>query len=724
MRFSHHPLSSVVIAAATLLSLLPLAPMVRGSGHLLEAGFVVAASAAVGVGLTLLRSPRLLVVLAQALAVAGVVAWRGLGLASAAADPLAALAALTADGVTAIRTGAAPVEPVPGIVWLIVVLTALLVVALELLVTALEQPAWAIAPLALVYGVAAITVDTDLSFWYLLPVVAGYVAVLLSATGVAESATGRASRPGAYLASRLQVAVAFGAAALALALVVAPLLPLGDKQPWNSGPDGPIQLSDPTVRLEQDLKRPADSEVLTYRTSDGRPAYLRTVALPELTPSGARLLPMRLSTFGLSQAHTFPGDEVEVMVSMAGVPSEYLPVPFAVDAIDAAGEWSFDPDTLSVVASGPDRLEQTIDLDYTVISTMPSPSREEIEAAGAGSGVLAATSEVPEGLDSRVTAMTAEVVAGANSAGAKALAIQEYLRSGAFEYSLEAPASTGTDAISSFLLDDRSGYCIHFAAAMIAMARIEGIPARMAVGFTPGELLEDGSYRVTAHDAHAWPELFLDDLGWVPFEPTPAFDGPPEYTDPAEQPTGSASPSPTPTTSASLEPPTVEPTAAPTPTLRPTAPGQDTDVSVAGWVVAGLSLLVLLALPALIRIALRVWRLRPGQARRTAAAAAWAEVEALFVDVGRDLPDGSPGPVAAAMAADLPQRAAATLREIAHTVEVSQFSRTGTDVDRLPAQVRALRAALLRDATPAVRARALLGPPSLLLAARRVDLGA
>ena len=43
---------------------------------------------------------------------------------------------------------------------------------------------------------------------------------------------------------------------------------------------------------------------------------------------------------------------------------------------------------------------------------MPDFLAPWIEAAGAGSGVLAATSEVPEGLDSRVTAMTAEVVAG------------------------------------------------------------------------------------------------------------------------------------------------------------------------------------------------------------------------------------------------------------------------------------------------------------------------
>ena len=80
---------------------------------------------------------------------------------------------------------------------------------------------------------------------------------------------------------------------------------------------------------------------------------------------------------------------------------------------------------------------------------------------------------------------------------------------------------------------------------MITMARLEGIPARMAIGFTPGEKLEDGSFEVTSHDSHAWPELFLEGLGWVPFEPTPPMSGPPGYTEPSDQ-QPSASPSPDP----------------------------------------------------------------------------------------------------------------------------------------------------------------------------------
>ena len=48
-----------------------------------------------------------------------------------------------------------------------------------------------------------------------------------------------------------------------------------------------------------------------------------------------------------------------------------------------------------------------------------------------------------------------------------------------------------------------------------------GLPARVAVGFTPGELNADGSYSVFGKNAHAWPEVWFDGIGWVPFEPTP-----------------------------------------------------------------------------------------------------------------------------------------------------------------------------------------------------------
>ena len=76
-------------------------------------------------------------------------------------------------------------------------------------------------------------------------------------------------------------------------------------------------------------------------------------------------------------------------------------------------------------------------------------------------------------------------------------------------------------------LRTKTGYCEQFAGTFAAMARYLGIPARVAVGFTPGtqDPKNPNLWRVQTSDAHAWPELYLPGLGWWPFEPTPSSPG-------------------------------------------------------------------------------------------------------------------------------------------------------------------------------------------------------
>jgi transglutaminase-like putative cysteine protease len=119
----------------------------------------------------------------------------------------------------------------------------------------------------------------------------------------------------------------------------------------------------------------------------------------------------------------------------------------------------------------------------------------------------------------------------------KALAIQDYLRSNEFRYNLNVPAlSAGGNQLRRFLTQVREGYCEQFAIAMAMMARQVGVPSRVAVGFTAGQIVDNDWVQVTTHDAHAWPELWFPRAGWVPFEPTPRADGTvtlPIYTTPA-----------------------------------------------------------------------------------------------------------------------------------------------------------------------------------------------
>ena len=90
----------------------------------------------------------------------------------------------------------------------------------------------------------------------------------------------------------------------------------------------------------------------------------------------------------------------------------------------------------------------------------------------------------------------------------------------------------GEDPIRHFLEKEngRKGYCTHFASAGVFLLRSIGIPARFASGYVvkPSAFKEqeDGSYvaEVIDRNGHAWAEIFLDDIGWIPVEMTPGYD--------------------------------------------------------------------------------------------------------------------------------------------------------------------------------------------------------
>lgn len=100
------------------------------------------------------------------------------------------------------------------------------------------------------------------------------------------------------------------------------------------------------------------------------------------------------------------------------------------------------------------------------------------------------------------------------------LRIERYLRQ-FYTYSLTPPPSEYSSPYSAFLFDKRSGYCQHFAGAMALLLRYNGIPSRVAVGFTSGESQADGTYLVSTNNAHAWVEVYFPTVGWVAFNPTP-----------------------------------------------------------------------------------------------------------------------------------------------------------------------------------------------------------
>src|SRR5205807_7574135 len=128
--------------------------------------------------------------------------------------------------------------------------------------------------------------------------------------------------------------------------------------------------------------------------------------------------------------------------------------------------------------------------------------------------------------------------------------------------------------LERFLFDVRRGYCEQFAGSYGVLARIVGLPTRVAVGFTQGELGTDELYHVRGLNAHAWPEVWLQGYGWTYFEPTPGR-GEPGMEDHTGVPASQAVPA-NPST-ATTSPPTT--TAPNQPSARPATTEAPTPVS-------------------------------------------------------------------------------------------------------------------------------------------------
>lgn len=88
------------------------------------------------------------------------------------------------------------------------------------------------------------------------------------------------------------------------------------------------------------------------------------------------------------------------------------------------------------------------------------------------------------------------------------------------------------DFVNYFLIENKKGYCIHYATSGVILARMAGIPARYATGyvivaddFNDSSLNSNGSYTINVTDnrSHAWTEVYLDGFGWVPFEFTAGY---------------------------------------------------------------------------------------------------------------------------------------------------------------------------------------------------------
>jgi transglutaminase-like putative cysteine protease len=130
--------------------------------------------------------------------------------------------------------------------------------------------------------------------------------------------------------------------------------------------------------------------------------------------------------------------------------------------------------------------------------------------------------ELPPSITQRTIELAKQITAGLDTPYDKANAITNYLRNNIQYSATIADLPNNQDLIDWFLFDYKKGFCNYYATAEIVLLRAVGIPARMAVGYAEGQPQEINRqlFVVRQQDAHAWPEVYFPDTGWVPFEPT------------------------------------------------------------------------------------------------------------------------------------------------------------------------------------------------------------
>lgn len=134
-----------------------------------------------------------------------------------------------------------------------------------------------------------------------------------------------------------------------------------------------------------------------------------------------------------------------------------------------------------------------------------------------------------------------------------ALAVADKVRSFG-SYTLTPGATPrGRSLVEYFISDNKQGYCVHYASAATAFLQALDIPARFTIGYRVDVAEADTWQDITKEASHAWVEIYIKGVGWVPLECTPGFPGTNSYT-PAHGNYAEPTPTPEPTPEPSQDP--------------------------------------------------------------------------------------------------------------------------------------------------------------------------
>ena len=407
-----------------------------------------------------------------------------------------------------------------------------------------------------------------------------------------------------------------------------------------------------TVQSQQVADPP--QPLFTVRAEGARTHLIRVAVLDDF--DGATWTP-RVDF--LPAGHLLPADPlldggspITLRVNVTRLDSPFLPVAGTPQAVDGH-DLGYGPQSAMLVA----HAGTTAPLEYTVTGAVGAYETMPADATVASPANAADYLALPPP-PAVLTEIATRITAGAFTPYGKLLLLAAYLR--AQPYDLTARPGHSYGAITRMLArarpGDENGFDEQHASAFAVLARILGIPSRVAVGYVvdPSRLVSGQDVVVTSRNAHAWAEVPIQGFGWVPFETVDLTSTPVTVAPQDEQ----AAPS--------LDragPIQVSNDAGVS--SGDAAAGADAGVAaiLRGVAVGGFVVLLIVLLTAALVIgekARRRWRRRQARTPTLRVLGAWREVEDRLIERGvRSPPSASAAETAAAAAHDLGPVAAA-----------------------------------------------------------------
>jgi transglutaminase-like putative cysteine protease len=603
----------VVAALTTLCASTAIAGVVDGLRWLGYAGVAIVVVTATGLGLRAIRTPVLVVGIAQMFAVLCllVALFTNSGILGVLPGPaaFAELGDVLRRSVEVVRNGVPPVDATAAVLCLVVIAIGLVAVLVDTLAVAAGTPAACGLVLLCVYAVPA-SLSNQMLPWWSFVLGASSFALLLAVDGahrhqawrnrpaLSNSSNGYGS-PVAHVSAALVIALIAGSTFTVIGTVGQ--LPGGG----GSGGTGGLGLK-PFTQLRGFLDQGTNRELFRVHGLGSENIYMRAITLsqydrnggwsihqpvPEGQPAGNRDLAAPAGSRSLGKTVNVDietvADYQDLFAGVYGTPKRFTGLPSSM---------RYDSGSGMVYSDSRRRLPR-----YVEQVDLSQPTADQLREASTDYSDIDKIYLQRNGIDRSVVSLAQNLTAGKTTAYDKAFALQKYFDGNGFTYKLQTGSGSNEDALHDFLFNTKAGFCEQYASAMALLARAAGLPSRVAIGYTAG--FQAGDYRsITSQDAHAWVEIFFPGQGWTMFDPTPLTDGR-TYTPPYASTTGNgadASNDPKAAATTPGEDPSAtapnskDNTADPNPGTAPSGTQQEVTPAWVGWTTGAIALFALL----------------------------------------------------------------------------------------------------------------------------------